>query len=301
MSLPNFFLIGAAKAGTTSFFGFLTQHPEVYGPALKEPNYFALGGAPAAFKGPGDDATVNRLSVHDGAAYEELFRGAGRAAAVGEASTLYLYAPEAPAAIRRQAADARLIVILRNPVERAYSAFLHLRRDQREPLADFAAALAREEARIAAGWQHLWHYRRAGLYSEQLGRYLEHFPRERLLIHLYDDLVSRPGDLLRETFRFLGVDADFEPDVSRRANVAGQPRSKLLHRILIGQNPIKSLAKRLVPERPRRRLWALLFGRNIRRGRPPMPADARAGLEEYFRPEVDRLSSLLGHDLSGWR
>jgi hypothetical protein len=219
--LPNFLVIGAAKAGTTSLYRYLEQHPEVYMSPIKEPNFFALEGQPLDFCGPGDAAYIRRFSVTDRAAYEALFDGVRGEVAVGEASALYLYSPAAPLNICRYAPRMKLIAILRHPVERAYSAFLHLLRDEREPVADFAGALGEEKARVQRGWEHIWHYRRMGFYAEQLARYYRHFSREQLRVYRYEALRDDPERLIADIFEFLGVDPDFTPDMSVRHNAPG--------------------------------------------------------------------------------
>src|SRR5581483_6498173 len=153
MPLPSFLIIGAAKSGTSSVFAWLGQHPEIYTSPIKGPCFFAFDeGARVRVAGPGDQAVFDRHVVTDPVAYRRLFDGVTPAhRAAGEASVLYLYAPAAAARIARTIPDVRLIAILRNPVERAFSSFQHLRRDGREPLADFAEALRAEDARVAAG------------------------------------------------------------------------------------------------------------------------------------------------------
>jgi hypothetical protein len=299
MSLPNFLIIGAAKSGTSSVFAYLGQHPDVFASPSKEPNYFALAAERVSFAGPGD-SIINQASITDLHQYEALFRGAKRASATGEASTLYLYAPAAAPAIRRHIPDARIIAILRDPAERAYSSYLHMRRDGREPLLSFEQALEEEETRVRRNWEHLWHYRGLGFYHMQLQRYYDLFPREQLAVWLYDDLEADPRRVLREVFTFLQVDPSFEPDMSVRHKVAGTPRVKMLHAALTRPNPAKELAKRLLPPTVRGRLYGALMQRNIVEHRETMRADTRQQLQSLYRADVERLSALLGRDLSRW-
>ena len=168
VALPNFLIIGAAKAGTTSLYRYLEQHPEVYMSPVKEPKFFALGGERLDYRGPGDEARMRGASVTSLEDYRELFRGVSTETAVGEASTLYLYSERAAARIKHHVPDVKLIAVLRNPVDRAYSDFLHLVRDGIEPLTDFPQALEAEESRIRSRWAPMWHYRRRGFYHPQL-------------------------------------------------------------------------------------------------------------------------------------
>jgi hypothetical protein len=293
--MPNFLILGAAKAGTSSLFRYLEQHPDVFMSAVKEPKFFSFEGRKVEYGGPGDVET-NRQVVTRREDYEALFSGAAGRAAVGEASTLYLYDPEAPARVRRHVPGARLLAVLRDPVERAYSAYLHLRRDGREPLDDFAAALAEEPRR--RGWDLLWQYAGAGLYHEQIARYDREFPRDRILVLLHEDFRKDPIAMVRRVFEYLGVDPGFRPDVSREHNQSLLPRSRTLHRILTAPNAVKRALRPFVPLGIRRGVVEGLKARNLQK--PEMPVGIRERLVGVFREDVLRLQDRIGIDLSAW-
>ncbi|MFL5496388.1 MAG: sulfotransferase family protein [Gemmatimonadales bacterium] len=299
MTLPNFVLIGAAKSGTSSLFAYLGQHPDVFISPTKEPNFFALAGQQVTYRGPGD-VIINQASVTRLADYQALFKGVKREAAVGEASNLYLYLPAAPEAIAHHLPDVRLIAILRDPAERAYSSYLHMRRDGREPCDSFEAALEEEAARVSQNWEPLWHYTGLGFYHAQLREYYGRFPRERIAVYLYDDFEADPQRVVRELFTFLGVDPSFEPDMSVRHKVSGTPRSRALHAILTRPNPAKALAKRLMPTGLRGQLYGAVMQRNIREERHGLRDDTRRTLQRLYQADVQRLSQLIGRDLSRW-
>jgi Sulfotransferase family len=260
MTMPNFLILGAAKAGTTALYHYLKQHPQVGMSRTKETNFFALKDEPVDFRGPGDQEYIGRFSVTTLDGYQAQFRACAHAMAIGEASPLYLYSPKAPGCIRQFVPEAKLIAILRNPISRAYSAFLHLVRDGREPVTDFGEALRREEQRIADRWEHIWHYKRMGLYYEQLSKYFEVFDRSQIRVYLYSDFRNDPLGVLRDVFRFLGVDEGFVPDTSAQHNVATVPLDR----------------------------------------RPPLPPDLWMELHEVFRADVLKLQDLIGRDLSRW-
>src|SRR5690606_4435051 len=131
----------------------------------------------------GPQSDWSHPAMHDLAAYRALFDDVTNEGAIGEASPIYLYAEQAPRNIHRHIPDARMIAILRDPAERAFSACCHTVRDGREPIADFRAAVAAEPERIAAGWPPIYHYVTAGFYARQLQRYFELFAREQLRIY----------------------------------------------------------------------------------------------------------------------
>lgn len=298
MTMPNFLVIGARKAGTTSLYHYLDQHPKVYMSPVKEPNFFAIEGKKADYRGPDAATRVNRWSVADPEEYEALFSGAGQSKAVGEASPAYLCNPEAPERIKRHVPDARLIAVLRDPAERAYSAYMHQVRDGRETLG-FAEALDAEEWRTRANWAPGWRYTREGFYHEGLSRYFELFGGERIRVYLYEELRADPLGLVRDAYRFLGVEDSFEPDTSRRHNPSGVPKSRLLVSVLKRPNPLKSALRPLLPEGLRGRLSEGLQRRNLSEA-PPLEAGVRGRLVETYREDVLALEGLIGRDLSAW-
>lgn len=300
--LPSFLIIGAAKAGTTALHARLARHPQVHvPPQVKEANYYALADETLDYKGPGDMLSTGLFSVTDRRVYEELFRDRNGAVAWGEASPLYLYSTRAPELIAKLAPQTKLICILRDPAERAYSAYLHLRLAGREPLGSFRAALAAETARERAGWEWFWHYRGAGLYGEQLSRYLELFDREQLLALRFEQLCSDPGGLFAEVCGFLEID---RPAMSAatvaRANPSGAWRSELLAAAISPANPLYRYGRLLVPEHPRKRFGRWLRSRNLKPA-PPLSAELRAELCEWFGDDISRLEQLLGWKLDTWR
>jgi hypothetical protein len=133
MTLPDFLMIGAQKSGTSAIYAYLSQHPQVFTSENKEPGFFAFEGLQRSFAGP-DDARAGRDIVRDLERYRRLFREVGDKARAGEASSIYLYAPQAAERIHHYIPNAKLIAVLRDPVDRAYSAYRHLVRDGRESL-----------------------------------------------------------------------------------------------------------------------------------------------------------------------
>jgi hypothetical protein len=291
--LPNLLILGAARAGTTSLYRYLGTHPAIYMSPVKEPNFFAFAGRSVRFTGPGDEG-INRRTTTRLEDYRALFAGAGPASVRGEASTVYLYHPEAARRIAEQVPGAKLVVVLRDPVERAYSAYLHLRRAGREPLASFADALAAEPARIAAGWQHFWHYAAMGFYAGQLEAYLERFPRAQLRVLRFEDFARDPRRALSELAAFLGVEDRFavEPGAEHRSTAV--PRGPLAGRLLAAGRRLE----RWVPPRLRPRLAR--GAQSLLATRPPLAPEVRSALAERYRDELPRLERLLGWDLSGW-
>lgn len=296
--LPNFLILGAAKSGTSALYTYLKQHPDIFMSELKELRFFS-------YTGPAP-ASVPEIYLHLGVTsleeYQSHFAAVRYEKAIGESSPMYLYTPGTAERIQAVLPEARLIAILRNPVDRAYSAYLHAVREWREPARNFEEALSLEESRIAAGWGMLWHYKKAGFYSEQLLRYSPIFPPEKIKVVLYDDLVAKPQQLLSELFTFLGVDPTFMPDMTERPNVTGVPRSRLIYHLsrdlFSKDNPIKSLSRLLFPKSWRNLFTSLVQSKNLKK--QSMPPDIQESLTEYFCNEILRLQDLLERDLSCW-
>lgn len=299
MKMPNFLILGAGKSGTTALYRYLEQHPQVYMSPEKEPNFFALEGEKVDFKDPEAENRINNWSVTDIESYRALFREVSSETAIGEASPMYLYSPKAPGRIQHYVRDAKLMVLLRDPVERAHSAFVHMLREGIEPLDDFSQALGQEETRIEANWSWIWHYKKMGFYHEQLRRYFDIFDREQIHVYLYEDFSADPLNVLRDVFRFLGVDEGYAPNVSTKYNAGGVPKNKLLHSFLARSNMIKEPFKPLVPVRLRKRLVAELRNRNLRE-LPRTSPEVRSWLIESYKEDVLELQELIRRDLSKW-
>jgi Sulfotransferase family len=296
--LPNFLVIGAQKA-TTSLFHYLRQHPDVYMNS-KDPRFFAFEGAgPDSVRGPGARDIMTRKTVTHIEGYRALFAGVRAEKAVGETSPIYLYVPHAADRIKHYVPNAKLIAVLRHPVERAYSAYLLLARYGLERLG-FSEALRQEPARIADRWHPIWHYRSRGFYHAQLSRYYRRFDKEQIGVYLYDDLTEDPVGTTQSVFRFLDIYDGFVPDTSRSYDdVASVPRSRAFERFLRRPSPLKTALEPLLPQGFRDGVRARLHHGNLTQP-PPLPHDAREELAEDYREDVFKLQELLGRDLSGW-
>lgn len=304
-AMPNFLVIGAQKAGTTALYNHLKQHPQVYMSPVKEPHFFAYEGEKLNFQGPRDLEIMKHMVVSDLGDYEALFEAVSGEKAAGEASAMYLYSEKAPQRIRHYVPRIKLVAVLRDPAERAYSSFLHMIRDGREPLADFGEALDAEQERIRENWGPIWHYKSMGFYHEQLSRYYAAFEPEQIKVYLYEDLNDDPSSVLKDLYSFLDVDDSFVPDVSARYNASGVPRNERLHTLhhfLLRPNSIKEALKPLLPKRLRQGLRASLVNtlRNRNLVKPPFPEGIRSQLVEEYREDVTKLQALIGRDLSGW-
>ncbi|WDL95536.1 sulfotransferase family protein [Alicyclobacillus sp. ALC3] len=295
--LPNFLIVGAAKSGTSSLDRYLSQHPDIYIPPKKEAHYFSIPDFPPTFQGPGDEG-MNQYTVRDRALYEQLFDDVQEQTAVGESSVFYLYYPGTAARIHKTIPAAKVIILLRNPVDRAYSAYTHLIRDERESMS-FEDSLAQEQARHANDYEPMWLYRELGLYTEQVKRYFDVFGRDQVKVLLFEEFVREPCAHVREVLAFLGVDPDVPIDTSLTHNESGQPTSRLVYNFISKPNGLKELVKPLVPAAIRERLG--LRAKSMVLKKVSMESATRAELEAYFASDIAALAELLQRDLSIWR
>ncbi len=274
MTLPNFLIIGAPKAGTTSLYEYFRVHPEIFMPRLKEARFFGYDGSEGRLKFP----------IHSQAEYEALFDGATTETAIGEATPHYLLYPEAARRIHETIPQVRLIASLRNPVDRSYSVY-QMNRRNKGANADvpFGAAMRSDP--------HLQE-----TYHQHLQRFFERFAPARIRIILLEDLEAEPLRTVRSLFEFLGVDPDFTPDLSRIANPGGEPRSQALHSLLANKRLI-NVARRVMPDAMIAPLKALR-SRNLQK-RVLSAADRKAATD-FFRDDILRTQDLIGRDLSHW-
>jgi len=294
--LPNFLIVGAAKSGTTSLYYYIKQHPEVFMSQLKEPHFFLAQFVQLPLKGVGDNRKKLVNSYQD---YCKLFEHAFEEKAIGEASgsNLYYYGNTIPY-IKQYLDDPKIIIILRNPVERAFSAYISLVLQGREWLS-FEEALGQESHRISAGWRHSWFYTDLGFYYNQVRAYMENFSEVKVCF--FEDLLKNPGCLVQVIYSFLDVDPSFLPDTSRRFSVSGLPRSKvatLLMRPTGLQSTITTLAKSILTERIWMKLRDAVRDRLLMKSQ--MKLETRRYLCDLFHEDILKLQGLLRKDLTPW-
>jgi Sulfotransferase family len=299
-TIPNFLVAGAARSGTTSITETLRAHPDVFVTQPKEPHYFAYAGQPAAFTGPGDDATVNKVAVTDREQYLALYPREHDYVALGDGSvsTLYYHEKAVPEITALNPAM-RIIIVLRDPVERAFSSYQYLRARGFEPEEDFRVALREEPRRVQEGWQHLWHYTGMSYYADAVQHFLEAFGRDQVGVWFYEEVTEGGGtQFANGLYEFLGLDpARVASAEVPRVNVSGEPRSKGLQTLIqtaTRHESIRRLAKAVLPFGVRERIR----GANLKS--TGAPADVRQELAPKFRDDLRRLSEILDRPTPGW-
>ncbi|MGY1745249.1 sulfotransferase [Blastococcus sp. SYSU D00695] len=296
---PDFIVAGAMRAGTTALAAALAEHPAVFMCSPKEPNYFAVQRGALDFRGPGDQGFA-RENVADWAAYQDLFAAAGTRAR-GEASAMYLTLPGVASAIHRRRPDVRVVLILRDPVERAYSAWQYQRSKGREPLHDVRDGLAAEERRRREGYGPMWWYVGAGRYQHGLQEYLETFPAEQLHVLTTEALRADAAGAMSGVYAFLGLDgAGFSPSVlAGEVNASGVPRLDLLTRVLWAPQRLRAPLSRVAPPAVRQLVRRARAASLDRTGE--LPPDVRGSLREQLADVAPAVARLTGLDTTGWQ
>ncbi|MHC4996769.1 MAG: sulfotransferase family protein, partial [Planctomycetota bacterium] len=270
---PNFFILGAAKSGTTSLHYYLRQHPEIFMSTPKEPTFYC------------EHFQVVRNPID----YHRLFDGVTDETAIGESSHAYLTSPTTPGVIRALYPDARFVAIFRHPADRAYSLYQHMRRYGHERAETFERALEIEDQRVDSleykktCTENFYNYLyfRSGLYSEQVQRYLDLYDRRRFHFLTLKQLKQDPHAAIGGVLRFLGVSADFEPDLEVQNQAECTPRSARVDYYIS-----RHLHK--IPPRVRRlgrRLYHTLYQKYGVIEVPPLREDTRRQLVERYRDE----------------
>jgi hypothetical protein len=284
---PTFLVVGVAKAGTTALYHYLAEHPEVYMSPVKEPCYFVPGHGP----------------VETWEDYLALFAGAGGAKAVGEATPRYFHDPAAADRIAEALPGVRIVVLLRQPIERALSHYLMLANNDAairpEPFAGFFRRVAADPAR----WKDGGLAERGlamGFYADSLARWMDTFGRDRVAVYLDEDLRQAPVQVMARLYAFIGVDPTFRPDVSKRYNVGqGLPRSGGVQRLVYRRSPLKRLAQFVLPDAVRDAARRALLRLN-QGERPALTPEERREFTAPYHDDIRRVEKLIGRDLSAW-
>ena len=287
--LPDFLIVGAAKSGTSSLASYLDAHPGIT-MVSNRLEYFGEFGNPS----------LGDISREE---YLEYFAPVPPEVLAGEKSVSYLYSRQAPSEIHALNPDTRIIMILRDPVARAYSDYWHRVRTGVEPLS-FAEALDAEEERIAQGARFELHYAQYGLYHDCVAWYMELFGPRRVLVLRYEDLKESPEVICARCFAFLGVDAEYAVEDFPIFNKGGKGKKNLLLSTLQGMARTPWMVKTvrfLVPPRLKQRVTGWMSRSHAAGKIPPMEEGVEKRLRRFFAADLSRLEALLGWELDDWK
>ncbi|WP_456399953.1 sulfotransferase family protein [Persephonella sp.] len=303
IKLPDFFIVGAGKSGTTSLAKYLSEHPQIYIPDLKEPQFFSFYNC---------EYNNNRpkpfLYIRDFDDYVSLFIESSEEQKLGEASTSYSIPYMVDKTIHNMksvygdlAENLKFIFIIRNPIERIFSAYIMYVDIGIEDLS-FEKAILSGIERIKKGYRLELNYIDNNKISESIEAYIKSFGKPKVRIYLYEDLKERPLWLLRDLFEFLEVDPNFVPsNLGVAYNISGIPKSpvhKVIYNVTVRYNPLKPIIKKILPEHAKGKVAQYL--KKILYTKPQMSPEVREKLKEIFKEDILKLQELIGRDLSHW-
>jgi hypothetical protein len=283
---PNFFIVGTMKGGTTSLYYYMKDNPDIYLPSNKEPNYFAS-----------EDIVENsKIVIRDKKKYLSLFANVKDEHAIGEASTTYLYSAHAPVRIHQVIPEAKIVMILRDPIQRAFSQYLANVRNKNLGLhkLSFTKALQldynKKDKRIGTSILYV----ERGMYYEQVKRYFDLFGRRQVKVLIFEEYIRDTAAQVRDVLEFLGTRFYLPPNVTEAYNSFFIPNNRFSHSIL-ASDKLARLARFLPKSRLKQYLRKSILGNSI--PKPEIEPDARAFLQEIFEPDIRKLESLLGRTL----
>ncbi len=294
MKLPTFLIVGVQKAGTTSIYNYLQEHPQVYMSPIKETNFLEKDWEKLAAE---NSNIKNRIATFED--YCQLFTGVKDEIAIGEASPNYIFHYESSAPrIQKYTPNAQLIVVLRNPVERAYSDYLmHLR--------DAIGSQVKTLSEQIEYSSHKSFILQKGFYYTHLKYYLDFFGSEKIKVFLYDDLCKNAEKFMSEMYEYIGVDKNFVADVNNKTQQAKIPKNQAINNLLQRKNPLRTLAantlKTLMPLETRQKLRSRLIKLNSQdKTQVSLSPEDRQKLIELYREDILKLQDLIDRDLSSW-
>jgi hypothetical protein len=278
---PNVFIVGAAKSGTTSLYHYLRQHPDVFLPLYKEPHFFSQ-------VKPKPELEVFLKHISSEPEYLKLFEKAS-SKIIGEASTSYLWDKDTPQRIKQVAPDAKIIIMLRHPIERAFSHYLNNVREAYEKRS-FHQAILEDLQTTQKGWGISSLYVDLGYYCEQVERYLKTFGTNVLVIFFEEFIKDIPAHL-EKVFEFLAIDPSYANKVQPEVRNSYARPSSGLSRWLLGTPAVRRLVRAVSPASLRPMLRNLLLKREAK---PVMEAETRELLSEVYKDQASCLEALLG-------
>ncbi len=286
--LPNFLIVGAPKAGTTSLHQYLSQHPEIFMSNPKELNFFSNQEIKE------QELYYDNFRINSLERYKDIFAGSIGEKAIGEASVSYLFYPKTPKKIKEIIPDAKIIILLREPISRAYSHYLMDYRLGYVNLSfDDVVFKRKKDKNIDLFYQQ---YIFLGLYYEQVKRYIDIFGKDSVRIYFQDDFKNDPAHILLDVYNFLGVDSGFCHEIEKEHNVFSMPKNKIIY--LLYRSSLRSLIASLLPSNIKEKIIEITFEK---KQKPKMSKQTKKYLYDIYRDDIVNLEKLIGVDLNSWK
>jgi hypothetical protein len=284
----DFFIVGVPKAGTTSLYHYLNEHPQIEMSSKKEPDFFS----DAAIQKQAMYYGKNRIDTEE--KYNRLFNTQKQNVIFGEASVSYFFYPTIAKDIKEYNTAAKIIIILRNPIDRAFSHYLM---DYRLGLVtDSFEDVINKKSKHKNAQLFYQQYVELGEYATQLKRYFDAFEKENILLLDYEDFERDVASTMRLVYSFLKIRVDFSADINQKHNVFTIPKNKLVH-FLYSSQIIRNILVLIFPNNIRKAIRIIMFKKDEK---PELSEETRNYLKDYFSNDVRLLGSLTGKDYSRW-
>ncbi len=298
LKLPNFLVVGFPKCGSTSIYYYLKEHPEIFLPSQKELHYFTYPIISKQNKGKGDK-NIKQFHISSLEEYQKCFKSVKNEKAIGDVSPSYANYPEVYNSIsERLGKNVKIIALLRDPIKRAYSNYLHLVREEREHL-PFFEALQSEEDRKNKMYSDFWYYTFNSMYYDKIARLKDNFSD--LLIVNFEDFVNNPAEGIKKIYNFLEVNPDFIPEkIDTHYNPGGVYKKNALTQFIFKPSPIKDMLKKLIPITSGMKQLKIKAIDKYRESTPPIDKNAENFLIEKFKEDVQKLDDNFNVKIHYW-
>ncbi|MDQ0297879.1 transcription antitermination factor NusA-like protein [Salibacterium salarium] len=295
---PNLFIVGAQKSATTSLYNYLKEHPNIFFSSEKEPNYFTTFFDTFPHNGP-YDKRYDKNVIGSAEEYYKLFSNYSGQKYIAESSVHYLYFNGLAYKLKEESPDAKIIISLRNPIERAYSAYTYYVSRGRES-ESFREAIQNENHRMLNNYEVGWYYIAQGLYYQKVKDYLEVFGRENVHIVLFDEIKDDLEGTLKNIYKFLEVDPVTINNTEKKYNVSGTPKNKIT-KVIASPLKAKSLAKKYLPTPMANKLkdyYFKILEKNL--AKTELSVSDKEYLKSVYETDIKKLSVLIEKDLNHW-
>ncbi len=287
--LPTFFVVGAAKAGTSSLWQYLNEHSDIFMSETKEPNFFSY-----------EEIIVQNLFwddiyIKDQKDYEKLFAKASKEKMLGEASVSYLFYPETPLKIKEMIPNAKIIISLRKPIDRGYSHYLMDYSTSKVDIPYDDIIFKKEKSRKTD--IYFQQYVELGLYYNQVKRYIDIFGKDSVKIILNEDLQNDPETTMKDIYSFLDLNDNFVPDLTKKHNTNKMPKNKLIRKIY-ASNYLRNIMSIILNGNTKDFFKSVLFKKTKRE---PLSVETMSYLQNIYLPDIEKMEGLIDRNLESWK
>ncbi|MCA0152372.1 sulfotransferase family protein [Winogradskyella vincentii] len=296
--LPNFIIVGFPKCGSTSLHYYLNDHPEIFMPTQKELHYFTNEKLSQLNEGPQDNK-VNQFNISSFSEYQKKFKNVKNERVIGEVSPSYINYPECIDKIKEKLGDeVKIIIIVRDPIKRAFSNYLHLVRESREKQS-FYEALKQEDQRKKLKYSDFWYYSFNSMYYDKIKAFNNEF--KDVLIVKTEDLNKKATDVLKSVYEFLEVDSNYLPgNLEKRYNPGGVFEENLITRFFFKQSSLRSFIKKVVPITPWMKHIKQKMISKYKKPTPSIDKDSEDYLVDLLKEQVIKLNQEFQINIDDW-